>query len=142
MNIWVFFTSTANQFFEKNFVVWQFGSHTKKFLLSSVVKSLMSLAVLSLWGAQSSSCSSTSLWSVVCLAPQCCKSSSFYLPIHFSLNGSVGLKKVLITLAKFVTNKIWHLPHYIKPSSYCVTSSLSRRSSVNKVSSNLQNDIG
>ena len=68
-------------------------------------------------------------------------SSSFYLPINFSLNGSVGLKKVLITLAKFVTNKIWHLSHYIKPSSYLVTASLSRRS-VNKVSSNLQNDIG
>ena len=33
-------------------------------------------------------------------------SSSFYLPINFSLHGSVGLKKVSISLAKFVTNKI------------------------------------
>ena len=56
--------------------------------------------------------------------------SSFYLPINFSLNGSVELKKVSITLGKFVTNKIWYLSHYIKPSSYRVTSSLSRRSSV------------
>ena len=75
--------------------------------------------------------------------------SSFYLPINFSLNGSVRLKKVLITLAKFVTNKIWHLSYYIKPSSYHVTSSLVLlhhrivlRSSVNKVLSKLQNDIG
>ena len=33
-------------------------------------------------------------------------SSSFYFPINFSLNGSVGLKKVSITLAKYVANKI------------------------------------
>ena len=68
------------------------------------------------------------------------QSSSFYLPINISLSGSVGLKKV--TLTKVVTNKIWHLPHYIKPSLYHVASSLSRCFSVNKVLSNLQNNIG
>ena len=61
------------------------------------------------------------------------QSSSFYLPINFSLNGSVGLKKDTITLGKFVTNKIWHLSLYIKLSWYHATSSLSRHFSVNKV---------
>ena len=91
-------------------------------------------SVFPLWGAWQSSCSlpcsSTSLWRVVCRATQCCKAPHFICPL-------ISIKwlcwtQVLITLVKFVTNKIWHLLHYIKPSLYCATSSLSRHSSVDE----------
>ena len=47
-NIWVFLISIANTFSEKCFFVWWFRSDTNKFLLASVVTSLISLCFLKL----------------------------------------------------------------------------------------------